>query len=308
MRVIQIGLAGLLQVSLAAPLQAHEGHDAIAASPSGWDMGILAGLATAGWLYARGSRRLAGRGARVRGAERAAFWFGWVAAFVSLMPQVDAAAARLFSVHMAQHEMLMLVVAPLMIAGRPIVPWLWALPDRARLRGGRLFAAKVITAGWGVMTLPLVAWAVHGAVIWIWHAPALYEAAIRSEGVHALQHGMFVGTAVLFWWGLVYGRYGRAAYGAAVLYVFATLLHTGLLGAMFALSDRPFYPLYVQRAAAAGADAVADQQLAGLYMWVPSGIVLTLFGLALFTAWLAEAGRRNVRAPKAAGDGGLTRC
>jgi len=97
---------------------------------------------------------------------------------------------------------------------------------------------------------------------------------------------------VLFWWGLVYGRYGRAAYGAAVLYVFATLVHTGLLGAMFALSERSFYPLYVERAEAAGVDAVADQQLAGLYMWVPSGIVLTLFGLALFAAWLGEAERR----------------
>jgi cytochrome c oxidase assembly factor CtaG len=307
MRVATI--AGVMVGVLAAPLQAHEGHDAIVASPSGWDAAILAALGIAGSLYARGSRRLAACGARVRGAERAAFWTGWVAAFASLLPQVDAAAARLFSVHMAQHEVLMLLVAPLMIAGRPIVPWLWALPDRARIGGGRLFAGRAIANTWGAMTRPLVAWAVHGAVIWIWHAPALYEAAIRSEGVHALQHAMFVGTAVLFWWGLVYGRYGRAAYGAAVLYVFGTLLHTGLLGAMFALSDRPFYPLYVERAAAAGADAIADQQLAGLYMWIPSGIVLTMFGLALFTAWLAEAERRSLGSPKAAtGERGLTRC
>jgi heme/copper-type cytochrome/quinol oxidase subunit 3 len=97
---------------------------------------------------------------------------------------------------------------------------------------------------------------------------------------------------VLFWWGLVYGRYGRAAYGASALFVFVTMVHTGLLGALFALSTSAYYPMYRERAAAAGFDAVSDQQLAGLYMWVPSGIVLTVFGLALMVAWLSEADRR----------------
>ena len=265
-------------------------HSATAGSP--WDIAILAALAIAGWLYWRGSRHLQARHARVRAAEPLAFWAGWLVAIVALLPQVDRATAELFSVHMAQHEILMLVVAPLMIAGRPILRWLWALPARLRTGAGAAIGSKSVSAGWALLTTPLVAWALHAVAIWIWHLPALYEAALRDDGIHAVQHAMFVGTAVLFWWGLVYGRYGRAAYGAAVLYVFATLVHTGLLGAMFTLSERTFYPLYVERAAAAGIDPVADQQLAGLYMWVPSGIVLTLFGLALFTAWLGEAERR----------------
>jgi cytochrome c oxidase assembly factor CtaG len=266
-------------------------HAATAGSP--WDIAILVGLTAAGWLYWRGSRQLAARHARVRAAERVAFWTGWVTAVAAVMPPVDAAAERLFSVHMAQHEVLMLVVAPLIIAGRPILPWLWALPSRLRMSAGSALGTRVVARTWGLLTLPLVAWTLHGLAIWIWHLPALYEAAVRNDGIHAIQHAMFVGTAVLFWWGLVYGRYGRAAYGAAVLYVFATLVHTGLLGAMFTLSDRPFYPLYAQHAAGAGVDPVADQQLAGLYMWVPSGILLTLFGLALFAAWLGEAERRQ---------------
>jgi putative membrane protein len=193
---------------------------------------------------------------------------------------------------MAQHEMLMLVGAPLMIVGRPILPWLWALPQRFRPVAAGGFQTRAVSSLWRWFTMPALAWAVHGAVVWVWHAPVFYEAALESEAVHAFQHATFVGSAVLFWWGLIYGRYGRAAYGASALFVFVTMMHTGALGALFALSTTPYYPLYQERAAASGIDAVTDQQLAGLYMWVPSGIILTLFGLALMLAWISESDRR----------------
>jgi putative membrane protein len=131
--------------------------------------------------------------------------------------------------------------------------------------------------------------------LWIWHLPLLYEAALASEGVHAVQHATLVVTATFFWWGLVYGRYGRAAYGASAFYVFLTLVHTGILGALFALSNAPYYATYAQRARHSGIDAAADQQIAGLVMWVPAGMVLTVCGLALVLAWLAEAERRSAQ-------------
>ena len=94
---------------------------------------------------------------------------------------MDRAAALTFSMHMAQHELLMLVGAPLLIVGRPIVPWLWALPIRVRhVAGGRLWNGSVL-ALWRWLTIPLVAWALHGATIWLWHLPALYEAAVRAN-------------------------------------------------------------------------------------------------------------------------------
>jgi cytochrome c oxidase assembly factor CtaG len=213
--------------------------------------------------------------------------------FAAVAPPVDAASAVAFSSHMAQHELLMLIGTPLMIAGRPILPWLWALPHRLRPAAASGMQCRAISRAWRWLTMPALAWALHGAVVWVWHAPPLYEAALRSEAVHAFQHATFVATAVLFWWGLVYGRYGRAAYGASALFVFVTMMHTGALGALFALSSASYYPLYRERAAAAGIDPVADQQLAGLYMWIPSGLVLTLFGLALMLAWLSEAERRG---------------
>lgn len=147
---------------------------------------------------------------------------------------------------------------------------------------------------WRALTAPLVAWALHGLVVWLWHVPTLYEAAVRDEAVHALQHATFVGTAALFWSGLIYGHYGRAGYGASVFYVFTTLVHTGLLGAVFTLAPAPLYPHYAARSL----DPLGDQQVAGLVMWVPAGLVLTLTGLALFAAWLGDAGRRAARAPE----------
>jgi putative membrane protein len=228
----------------------------------------------------------------VRRAERFAFWIGWAAAVAVLVPPIDTLASRLFSAHMFQHEILMLVASPLIVAGRPIVALLWALPAAVRARVAGSTGAAAVTSAWAALTLPAVAWALHGVTIWLWHLPVPYEAAVRSESIHAVQHVTFVASATFFWWGLVYGRYGRTGYGASVLYVFSTLVHTGVLGAVFTLSGTPFYAVYVERASAGGIDAVADQQLAGLVMWIPAGVVLTCVGLALFIAWLAASERR----------------
>ncbi|HEY8550164.1 MAG TPA: cytochrome c oxidase assembly protein [Vicinamibacterales bacterium] len=264
-----------------------------AASPSGWDLAVVSLLSAGGLLYALGSWRLAQRGARVRPVERAAFWVGWAVLVLAVAPPMDRAAAWRFSSHMTQHELLMLVGAPLVVVGRPVTPWLVALPPAWRPHAAAGLQSRAMSGAWRAMTAPAVAWALHGVVIWVWHVPVLYEAAVRSEAVHAFQHATFVGTAILFWWGLVYGRYGRAAYGAAVLFVFVTALHTGILGALFTFSSAPFYPLYVARAAERGVDALTDQQLAGLVMWIPAGVILMLFGLGLLLAWLSEAERRE---------------
>lgn len=259
---------------------------------SGWDVAVLAALACSAALHVAGSARLARHGGRQRTIERAAFWSGWACLVAAVAPPLDHAAAETFSMHMVQHELLMLIGAPLVVVGRPIVPWLWALGSRLRVPVGAVLRPRAAGGVWRALTRPFIAWAVYAATIWIWHLPALYDAALADEGVHALQHAMFVGAAVLFWWGIVYGRYGRAGYGAAALYVFATMVHTGVLGAMFALSSSPVVPHYEARAAAVAVDPLTDQQLAGLIMWIPSGVVLTVCGLALLLAWISEGDRR----------------
>lgn len=301
--VKRAAVASLVWIVASTGVLAHDGAY-VDWAPSAWDAAVLAGLALAGTLHLLGSQRLAGHGGRVRRIEAISFWIGWTAMVLAVAPPLDRAATLRFSAHMAQHELLMLIGAPLVIVGRPVLPWLWAFPDGWRRRVGPSRHVQRYTTLWRSLTDPAVAWALHGAAIWVWHLPSLYEAAVRSEALHAVQHATFVGTAVFFWWGLVYGRYGRLAYGASVLFVFTTSMHTGILGALFTFSNAPIYPLYADRAASQGIDALADQQLAGLYMWIPAGLVFMLFGLALTLSWLVESERRAavVSAPPSSSD------
>lgn len=260
---------------------------------SGWDVAVLVLLAVLAALYALGWRRRARRDAAPAAHEPVAFACGWLALVASVLPPIDRLAVELFSIHMVQHTLIMVVGAPLLILGRPLPLLLGGLPAAARRPVAGLLQSHAGSGLARTLTAPLLAWAAHGLVLWVWHLPALYELAVRHEGVHALQHGMFFVTAAAFWWGVIYGRYGRVGYGAAVFYVFTTVVHTGILGAAFTLAAAPFYPAYAARAHAHGVTALEDQQLAGLIMWVPSGLVLTLLGIALFAAWLGEAERRQ---------------
>jgi putative membrane protein len=296
---MRIAAGALLVLASGASLDAHDGHAHAAASAgalSPWDIAVIAALVASGAIYLRGALRLRARGAVQPRREPLAFACGWLVLLVSVLPPLDALVVELFSAHMLQHELMMLVGAPLVMAGRPISTWLWGLPPNVRTWFAGLLQRPHLALPWRAATAPVVAWALHGIAIWAWHIPRLYDAAVANEGLHALQHATFVGTSALFWWGLLYGRYGRAGYGAAVFYVFTTVVHTGILGAMLTFAGVPLYPAYLAPAAARGIDPLVDQQLAGLVMWIPAGIVLTLLGVGLFAAWLGEAERRQRRA------------
>ncbi|HEX6086319.1 MAG TPA: cytochrome c oxidase assembly protein [Thermoanaerobaculia bacterium] len=217
----------------------------------------------------------------IRKWQAAAFVIGWLAAAIALLGPLDRWSDVLFSAHMAQHELLMLVAAPLMVLGRPYITLLHAWRGAARL-------AKPLDA----VTGPVFVLVLHAVVLWMWHIPALFEAALHSETVHVVQHLGFFITAALFWFALIHGRYGRLGYGVGVLYVFATAMHTQILGALLTFGTRIWYPTHAARTTAAGGSAIEDQQLAGVLMWIPFGVVFLFVGLALFAAWLGEAERR----------------
>jgi putative membrane protein len=245
-------------------------------------------------LYFCGVGRLwrsAGVGHGVTLRQAGAFAGAMLALFVALV-LLHELSEQLFAAHMVQHELLMLVAAPLAAAGAPFLAWLWVLP--AHLRRGLMLAVRrpVILGMTAVITAPASVWLLHGVALWTWHIPSLYEAALRSELVHVAQHLSFFTSAVLFWWGLGHGRYGRIGYGAAVVYVFATAVHSGILGALLTFSPHVWYPLYANTASTFGLTPLEDQQLAGLLMWVPASIVFIAGGLAFFAAWLKESERR----------------
>jgi putative membrane protein len=237
--------------------------------------------------------RVAGTGRGVRGSEVAAFAAGWLVMAVALIGPVDAVSDQLFSAHMLQHELLMLVAAPLIAVGAPAFGYLWALPRSARRRAGAWLAPRgAVRTMFKWLTLPAAAWLLHAAAICVWHVPKLFDLAVRNEAVHAAQHASFFGTALLFWWGLVRGRYGRLDYGAAVVYVFTTAVYTGALGALLTISPRPLYAAYATSTAPWGLTALEDQQIGGLVMWVPAGVIYTAVGLFLFAGWLRDSERR----------------
>src|ERR1051325_9402555 len=260
----------------------------------GWEPGVVLSLALSGWLYARGVRRLwqaSAPGVGIRKWEAMAYGGGWLALFVALVSPLHPLGRVLFSVHMNQHEILMLVAAPLLVLGRPVVAFLWALPVRWAREVGAWGRAAWFQKPWRVLTNPFVAWAVHAVALWVWHAPALFQATIDDEWVHTAQHLSFLGSALLFWWALIHGREGLKGYGAAVLYLFTTSVHSGALGALITFASTAWYPAYRTTTESWGLTPLEDQQLGGLIMWVPAGLVYIFAGLALFAGWMRESGR-----------------
>ena len=274
------------------------GGSAPAVAARAWTVepGVLVPLVLGALMYAIGVRRLwaSGRiGAGVRQWQVACFAAGCAAVVAALMSPIDAVSTELAAVHMVQHELLMIVAAPLLVAGLPFVAFLFALPAAGRRRVIRWGRTRWIAGVWSALTAPALVWLLHAAALWVWHLPALYDAALRSEALHAAEHASFFITAALFWWGIGGGRYGRLKYGAAVVYVFATALHSSVLGAAMAIAPSAWYRAYAATTAAWGLTPLEDQQLAGLIMWVPAGLVFTAVGLLFFAAWLRESERRS---------------
>ena len=105
----------------------------------------------------------------------------------------------------------------------------------------------------------------------------------------------FLISALLFWWALVHGREGRLGYGAGVVYLFTTAIHTSVLGALLTVAQTTWYPVYSARTVAWGLTPLEDQQLAGLIMWVPGGIVYVIAALWLVVRLFRESEQRVTR-------------
>jgi len=241
-------------------------------------------------LYLIGFARLRHRSRRGRarsGMQCASFLAGWLVLAIAFVSPLDGLGAWLFSAHMVQHELLMIVAAPLLVIGRPLGVWLWAFPSGGRLRVGRATRPPRVRATWHALTTPAGAWALHALALWVWHVPAAFEAALQHPALHALQHASFLASALLFWWSIL-GRGPAHAYdGPAMLSLFTTMVHTGALGALLTLAPAPWYPAYLAPTSSLGFDPLEDQQLGGLVMWVPGGLAYLIAALATTARWLA---------------------
>ena len=260
-------------------------------------------LVLSGALYALGVVRLwrhAGTGRGVQSRQAMAFAAGWLALVVALASPLDPLGGRLFTAHMVQHEVLMIVAAPLLVLGRPLAAWAWALPIEGRRAFGRVFRTPAWSGPWVVVTGPLAAWTLHALALWLWHIPAWFDFALAHDAVHAAQHAAFLFTALLFWWSVL-GATTASDRGIALLSLFTTMVHTGALGALLTLSPTPWYASYLATAPGLGFDPLEDQQLGGLIMWVPAGLVYLGCALVLATRWLHGPATRPHAVPSTEG-------
>jgi putative membrane protein len=305
-RFTHLLLAAFIVVAM-LPSIAHA-HAGRAAEPhdlwSAWTFApaVLVVFAFAAWLYARGVHALwrsAGVGRGVTRWRVACFVGGMLAAALALLSPLDGISAALFSAHMTQHMLLIVVAAPLFVLGDFSTATLWALRvDQRRQLGLAWHRARTARAIWRQLRRPLVAWLLHVGTLWLWHVPRFYDAALRNEGIHVAEHASFFLTALLFWWIVADRLHGRLGVGVATLYLFTAALQCTLLGALISLARHPWYVAHFGTTAAWGLSPLEDQQLAGLIMWIPAGFAYVLAMIAC----VLPALRTPDRAPLGASD------
>jgi cytochrome c oxidase assembly factor CtaG len=213
------------------------------------------------------------------------FAAGWLLMGVALVSPLHQLSLQLFSVHMVEHEIVMAAAAPLLVLARPLAPMLWAFPAKWRQSVARSAKLMAYLLGWDILSQPLIATILHAVAIWVWHIPVAFEAALVHEPLHWLQHLSFLVTALFFWWAMFQSR----RQGAAVMDLFFTAMHTAFLGVLLVMASRPMYPLQSLLSQHYGLDPLADQQLAGLIMWVPAGTVYVAAGLWIAWQWIGRS-------------------
>ena len=246
---------------------------------------VVLGLALAGLAYLRG-RTPGHREGDVRRARCFAAALGAIA--VALVSPLDAMAGALASAHMVQHVLLLLVAAPLLALAAPSSAILRGCPLAVRRAAGRWRRRLGLThdrlRGLGH---PVTVWLLHTATIWLWHAAVLYDAALDNELVHAIEHATFLVTAVLFWRVVLGARTaGRVPAGLGALLVFAMGMQSVFLSVLLTFARAPWYEGYADTTAPWGLAPLADQQLAGVIMWIPAGGVSLAASPALFATWV----------------------
>lgn len=188
-----------------------------------WPLFVVIPLVLMATLYGIGTVKMLRTTGRMQKSKHSAVYF--LAAMASLVIALDSPiheiSEQLFWVHMTQHEILMLVSAPLLVLSRPVVPFLWALPRTWRDRVAGISRLKLLRVFWRGISAPVTAWLISAAALWIWHIPWLFDQTLSSDWVHAAQHITFLSTAMLFWWPVVEPR--QLGYGTAVAYVLPPL-------------------------------------------------------------------------------------
>lgn len=197
-----------------------------------------------------------------------AFWAAIGVLIIALFSPLDAKADSSFAWHMSQHLLLMLVAAPLLAVSNAHFVALYAFPLRWRRRIGRAVGIMPgVRQGPRRWLSPWIAATAFIAGLWLWHAPVMYEAALAHRWIHTAEHLVFLVTATIFWRMVATAGDRRLSAPASVLLITIVGLQGNLMAALITLAPMPIYATY------AGPGGLTDQQIAGLIMWVPAGLI-----------------------------------
>ena len=269
-----------------SPTLAHEGHGHT--GMPGWtlDPMVIVPLALVLLLFVVGRFRLALRSKVDRKRPRL-FIGGWLVLAIALVSPLHQGGERSFTLHMIEHELIMLVATFLLAASHAggVLAWGLPAPLRQALGGGW---KTPLASLWRRLTDPITATILQAVVMWAWHAPALFNRTLESQSWHVAQHLSFVVSSLVFWAAMLDTR--RSTYLLSAACLFVTSLVEGALGALMALSLSPWYSAYAAMGMSdIGLDPTSDQQLAGLIMWIPGGIVHGGAALGLLYHWLKSS-------------------
>jgi cytochrome c oxidase assembly factor CtaG len=268
----------------------------------GWTLtpSIVLPVALSLFLYAHGAWRLRQRSQLGRTAlRRRALLFaaGWFTLATAAISPLHEAGESSFTLHMLEHELLMLIAAPLLVLSKPLETMLWALPAAARKIVGRWIRSTALQGSWKFFSGAVVATILQAASLWLWHAPALFERALADDAWHITQHLSFLISALLFWSAMFHSNPARGGRALAVLCLFATSVVSGALGALMAFAQSPWYSRYTSLGLTPfGLTPIEDQQLAGLLMWIPGGLVHAVAALLLLGALLRTSALNSLEA------------
>lgn len=276
-----------------------------------WELNIplIALILAAGWGY-----RFALRRARERGYHAhprwytASFYAGLTTLAIALLGPLDVYSDQLFSLHMAQHVMLIQATVPLLLLGRPVLLLLKALPPSRRGAILRPIVRLFKTFPSLHSLAPLVAAIIFNITIVVWHFPEMYGAALKNDFVHSVMHFSFFGAGLLFWWGIIapVPRKQRSRTIWVLISIVITMIVGKLLGGILTLSTDAVYSYYDSVERPWGVTVMVDQQLAGLVMILGGGLYFGIVLFVLIARWLLrneeqqrrrEGARRRVAAP-----------
>ena len=245
------------------------------------------------WRY--GSRKVAREHpAHPVARRRTVSWtLGVVAILVALDSGIERYDTTLFSVHMVQHLVLTLLAPPLLLFAGPITLILQASSPETRRRW---ILPVLHSRALRALSFPVVAWILFAAVMWASHFSPLFDLSLEHEWVHRLEHMLFLGAALLFWWPVVGPDPSpwRMTPAVKVLYVGLQMPQNTFLALAIYLASVPLYPHYVTTIRPWGPTPLEDQQTAGGIMWLGGDFAFLTMVILLVLAWMRHEERRTV--------------